>query len=169
MDSDLFDEFYHATSRRLLRYAYAMCGDLGVAQDLTQEAYVRAWQRWSQLRDYEQPEAWLRLVVNRLLTDRWRSLAVRRHAAARLRTPDPVPPPTEDGVLLAAALRRIPLQQRRAVVMHYLMDLSVGEVARETGASIGTVKSWLSRGRTSLAKALGVRDPQTEKEGNDVR
>jgi RNA polymerase sigma-70 factor (ECF subfamily) len=71
--------------------------------------------------------------------------------------------------LLAAALRRIPHQQRRAVVMHYLMDLSVGEVARETGASIGTVKSWLSRGRTSLAKALGVRDPQTEKEGNDVR
>ena len=168
MDSDPFDELYRATSRRLLQYAYAMCGDLGAAQDLTQEAYVRAWQRWNRVREYEHVESWLRLVVTRLVTDRWRTLGVRRRAGTGLRPVDLVAPPSEDGVLLAAALRRIPLQQRRAVVMHYLMDLSVADVARETGASVGTVKSRLSRGRASLADALGGRT-SAAKEGNDVR
>lgn len=57
--------------------------------------------------------------------------------------------------MLAIALRRIPAQQRRAVALHYLLDMSINDIALETGVSVGTVKSWLSRGRTSLAEALG--------------
>ena len=49
-DGSSFDEFYQATSRRLVQYAYALTGDLGTAQDLVQETYLRAWQRWSRLR-----------------------------------------------------------------------------------------------------------------------
>ncbi len=155
MDGSDFDDFYRATSRRLLRYAYAMTGDVGTAQDLTQEAYIRAWQHRSRVSQYEHPEAWLRLVVTRLATDRWRRLGSHRRAQDGVRPPEPVPPPSEDGVLLAAVLRRIPVQQRRAVALHYLLDMSVNEIALETGVSVGTVKSWLSRGRTSLAEALG--------------
>jgi RNA polymerase sigma-70 factor (ECF subfamily) len=81
---------------------------------------------------------------------------VRRRTAAQQRPPDPVPPPSEDGVLLAAALRRIPGPQRRAIVMHYLLDMSVADIAHETGKSNNTVKSWLARGRTSLAEVLGA-------------
>src|ERR687890_360214 len=98
-----FDAFYRDTSRRLLRYAYGLTGDPGEAQDLVQEAYVRAWQRWRRLTGYEDAEAWLRLVVHRLATDRWRRLVVRRryaHAPAA-----PVEPPGEDVVLLVRALR----------------------------------------------------------------
>jgi DNA-directed RNA polymerase specialized sigma24 family protein len=78
-----YDEFYRGTSRRTMRYAFGLTGDLGDAQDLTQEAYVRAWQRWSRLRDYESTEAWLRTVIYRLATDRWRHLAVRRLFTAK--------------------------------------------------------------------------------------
>src|SRR3954447_26828233 len=88
--TDDFDGFYRDTSRRLLRYAYGLTGDPGEAQDLVQEAYARAWQRWRRLTGYEDPEAWLRLVVHRLATDRWRRLGVRRsrpHAP-----PEPVQP-----------------------------------------------------------------------------
>src|SRR4051794_33383483 len=105
----------------MLRFAVAMCGDVGEAQDATHEAYVRCWQRWSEVGGHPRPEAWLRTVITRLLTDRWRQLAVRRRAAARGRPAEPAPPPSEDGVVLAAALRRIPGQQRRAIVMHYLL------------------------------------------------
>src|SRR5689334_6899970 len=62
---DEFDEFYRDTSRRLARYAYGLTGDVADAQDLVQEAYARAWQRWRRLSGYEDQEAWLRLVVNR--------------------------------------------------------------------------------------------------------
>jgi RNA polymerase sigma-70 factor, ECF subfamily len=51
-------------------------------------------------------------------------------------------------------LARLPMNQRRAMVLHYLADLSVEDVAREMAAPAGTVKSWLSRGRANLASAL---------------
>jgi len=158
-----FDAFYRDTSRRLLRYAYGLTGDPGEAQDLTQEAYARAWQRWRRLTGYEDPEAWLRLVVNRLATDRWRRIGVRRaHAPAPA---PPVEPPGEDVVLLVRAMRTLPATHRRALALHYLLDRSVAEIAAETGASTGTVKSWLSRGRSGLAVALGL--PEGVREGAD--
>ncbi|NUR28560.1 MAG: SigE family RNA polymerase sigma factor [Catenulispora sp.] len=163
--AETFDAFYRASSQRCLRFAYAMCGDVAEAQDLTQEAYVRCWQRWRQVSRYPYPEAWLRTVVTRLVTDRWRWLGVRRRAHQHDRPPEPVPPPSEDGVLLATALRGLPADQRRAIVLHYLLDLSVAQIADETGHGANTVKSWLARGRTNLGKVLG---PVAEEAG-DVR
>ncbi|UQU66237.1 SigE family RNA polymerase sigma factor [Couchioplanes caeruleus] len=151
---DAFDAFYRDTSRRLLRYAYGLTGDPGEAQDLVQEAYARAWQRWRRLSAYEDPEAWLRLVVNRLSTDRWRRLGVRRTHPVNV--PAPVAPPSEDTVLLVRAMRTLPAAHRRALALHYLLDRSVADIAAETGASTGTVKSWLARGRAGLAVALGA-------------
>jgi RNA polymerase sigma-70 factor, ECF subfamily len=150
-----FDVFYRDTSRRLTRYAYGLTGDPVEAQDLVQEAYARAWQRRRRLAGYEDPEAWLRLVVNRLATDRWRRLGVRRDRAAATPPPDPVAPPSENVVLLVRAMRTLPLAHRRALALHYLLDRSVAEIAVETGVATGTVKSWLSRGRAALAAQLG--------------
>ena len=53
-----------------------------------------------------------------------------------------------------ALLAALPAQQRRAVVLHYLADLSVAEVADREGVPEGTVKSWLHRARTALAARL---------------
>ncbi|GGN53743.1 RNA polymerase sigma24 factor [Actinoplanes lobatus] len=150
-----FDGFYRDTSRRLLRYAYGLTGDPGEAQDLVQEAYARAWQRWRRVSGYDDPEAWLRLVVNRLSADRWRRLGVRRARAAAEPPLPAVDPPSEDVVLLVRAMRELPDKQRRALALHYLLDRSIAEIASESGASQNTVKSWLSRGRAALAAALG--------------
>jgi RNA polymerase sigma-70 factor (ECF subfamily) len=59
-------------------------------------------------------------------------------------------------VALVAALGRIPVAQRTAIVLHHLVGLPVAEVAAETGAPEGTVKARLSRGRKALAELLGV-------------
>ncbi len=154
MDSAEFDDFYRATARRLVGYAYAMCGDMGTAQDFAQEAYVRAWRHWRKVRTYERAEAWLRLVVTRLATDRWRRIGVRQRAPVE-RVPH-VPPPSEDSVLLTTALRKVPPAQRRTLVLHYLMDMPIADIAAETGMSVGTIKAHLSRGRVRLAEALGT-------------
>ncbi len=154
-DSASFDELYRATNRRLLQYAYAMTGDLATAQDLTQEAYVRAWRNWRQVESFERADAWLRLVVTRLVTDRWRRMRTSRLLGGPLQRPDSVPPPSEDGVLLVGALRKLPVAQRRAICMHYLLDLPISQIASEAGVAEGTVKSWLSRGRATLAEILG--------------
>ncbi|NJC70571.1 SigE family RNA polymerase sigma factor [Planosporangium thailandense] len=152
---DDFDAFYTATARRVVQYVYAVCGDLAEAQDVVQEAYARAWQRWSTLADYDDPEGWVRTVAWRLSMNRWRSARRWLGARARLGHPQDVPGPTPDRVALVDALRRIPEPQRRVVVSHYLYDMPVAEIADSTGMPVGTVKVYLARARTALAALLG--------------
>jgi RNA polymerase sigma-70 factor (ECF subfamily) len=168
-DDPAFDDFYRASSRRMLKYAYGMVGDAGNAQDIVQEAYIRAWRHWSTINRYEHPETWVRLVVSRLATDWWRRLAVRRRFALAERGPDPVPAPSETTVMLVSALRQLPPRQRQAFCLHHVLDLSVGDIARELGVAEGTVKSWLFRARASLAQTLSPLSPSTRPEGTDVR
>ncbi|MFD0745699.1 RNA polymerase sigma factor [Phytohabitans flavus] len=153
-DAESFGEFYRSTSARLMRYGYAVVGDLTEAQDVVQEAYTRAWQRWRTVAVHPHPEAWVRLVVTRLATDRWRRLARWHTVLHRTGPPEHVHPPNEDTVVVVAALRRLPVTQRQALALHYLFDLPVAEIAEETGVPVGTVTSWLSRGRAGLAEAL---------------
>jgi RNA polymerase sigma-70 factor (ECF subfamily) len=153
-DAESFDEFYRSTSARLMRYGYAVVGDLTEAQDVVQEAYTRAWQRWRTVAVHPHPEAWVRLVVTRLAADRWRRLARWQAILSRSGPPESVHPPSEDTVVVVAALRRLPVAQRQALALHYLFDQPVAEIAEETGVAVGTVTSWLSRGRAGLAQAL---------------
>lgn len=149
-----FDAFYTGSHRRVLHQMYAMTGNLADAQELVQEAYARAWQRWSTVSTYDEPEAWVRTVAWRLAASRWRK--AKNGVAAMLRHgPDPdTPEPSVDNVALVAALKQIPEVQRRAIVLHHLGGLSVAEVALETGSPEGTVKARLSRGRAALAELL---------------
>lgn len=154
-DAEGFDAFYAGTSRRLLHQMYAMTGDLADAQDLVQEAYARAWQRWTKVSTYDDPYAWVRTVAWRLAASRWRRA---KAAAAALVRHGPPPRPPEpslvDNMALVSALTRLPDAQRRAIVLHHLAGLPVAEVARETDAPLGTVKARLARGRAALAVLL---------------
>ena len=161
MDADVFDAFYKGSFPRVVGQVYAMCGDLAEAQDCTQEAFVRAWDRRRSLEQAHSPEAWVRTVAWRLAVSRWRRsrLSQRppdRARGSRVSTPEPDVAHTA----LVAALRQISPDQRRAIVLHYLCDRSVAEIAEETGAPAGTVKARLSRGRSALAALLG--DPLEE-------
>jgi RNA polymerase sigma-70 factor (ECF subfamily) len=148
---DDFDAFYASTSASLVRQVHAFCGDLGEAQDCVQEAYARAWQRWAKVSEYDVPAAWVRQVACRLAVSRFRRLQVGRGLLPR--TTD-VPELDPSRVAVVAALRQIPEAQRLAIVLHHVADLSVDEVARETGVPVGTVKARLSRGRAALALLL---------------
>ena len=149
-----FDDFYTASAPATVRQLHAMTGDLTVAQDCVQEAYARAWQRWSVVGTYDAPAAWVRTVAWRLAVSRLRRARVGVGLLRRHGPPPPVPELSPDRVALVAALRQLPEAQRRALVLHHLCDLSVDEVAAETGAPSGTVKARLSRGRAALAVLL---------------
>ncbi|MDG4825896.1 sigma-70 family RNA polymerase sigma factor [Asanoa sp. WMMD1127] len=161
-DAGSFDEFYRTTAVRTLRYAVAVVGDATEAQDAVQEAYARAWRRWEAVAAHPAPEAWVRLVVSRLANDRWRRLGGVAALLRRTGPPPPAPPPGENTVVLVTALRALPVNLRRALALHYLCDMSIEDIAAETGAPPGTVKSWLSRGRERLAAQLGTADTDLE-------
>ena len=155
-DESSFDAFYRASRQRLFDCLYALTGDAFEAQDAVHEAYARAWQRWSKVGEYGDPEAWVRTVARRVAVSRWRRTRNRLVAHRRVGEPTPLPGPGPDTVAVVAALNQIPVAQRTAIVLHHLLGLPVAEVAAETGVPEGTVKARLSRGRRALAGLLGV-------------
>jgi RNA polymerase sigma-70 factor (ECF subfamily) len=168
-----FDRLYHAHYGNVVAMAYALTGDLAEAQDLAQEAFCRAWQRWRRISGYDDPLAWIRRVVANLASSRWRRLrSARRHHHRERATHIPAPGP--EHVALVAALRTLPAAQRHAIVLYHLADLPVAEVAAELGAAEGTVKAWLHRGRAALATQLAeppdadARDATTHQPTHDA-
>ncbi|HIV58542.1 MAG TPA: SigE family RNA polymerase sigma factor [Candidatus Stackebrandtia faecavium] len=149
-----FVALYESRFTELAAQVYAYTSDATEAQDLVQEAFLRAWQRWDTIGAYDEPIAWVRRVAWNLATSRHRRVAVARRFLQRSTPPEPHPGMSPDHVALVEALRKVPEKQRRAVVLHYLGDMSVADIAKQTGAKEGTVKSWLHRGRTELAQYL---------------
>lgn len=148
-------DLYAGSYRRLVGQLAAMVGDVGEAEDLVQEAFVRAAGQWSRLERYDNPEAWLRTVAMNLARSRWRRGKRAAAALVRLRTnAEHVPAPTPEHVTLVAALRTLPAAQREALVLFHIADLPIDDIARELGVPSGTVKARLSRGRAALAALL---------------
>ncbi|MGD0882969.1 MAG: SigE family RNA polymerase sigma factor [Acidimicrobiales bacterium] len=146
-----FDDYFRASKKPLLAMAYMITGDIQVAQDLTQEAFLRTWIRWPRVRNYDDPRAWTRKVLRNLIISKSRSDTVRRSPVG---SPGNAPPPDETHVMLAAALRSLPENQMMAIVLHDGAGMSIPEVALAMKVPDGTVKSWLSRGRATAALSL---------------
>lgn len=145
--------------------------DAVLAEDVVQDAVVRAFRAFGQFRG-SSPRAWLLAIVrNCCRTAQTHAVgtaalvihesSLTEEAAAQLREePDPGPTP-EDELLRKAdiglvrdAIEAIPEPFREMIVLRELEDLSYAEIAEVTGAPIGTIMSRLARGRTMLAKAL---------------
>lgn len=147
-------EVYQASYRRLVLQLVGTCGDLSSAEDVVQEAFVRAIARGAAFRRTDNPEAWLRQVALNLARSRWRRMKMLTGLMPRLAESTSSPGLSPDHVTLMAALARLPHAQREAITMHYLADLPVHEIAAALGAPPGTIKARLSRGRVALAELL---------------
>jgi RNA polymerase sigma-70 factor (ECF subfamily) len=151
-----FEQCYAANYRKLVLQVNAYFGDLEQSQDVVQEAFVRALDRWKKVSTYEDPAAWIRRVAWNLAISHFRHKKVVTNWLVRQRQENSAGPGPER-VALVAALSDIPENQRRAVILHYIGDLSVADIAEQEGVAEGTVKSWLSRGRSALFTQLASR------------
>jgi RNA polymerase sigma-70 factor, ECF subfamily len=156
-DEREFEDFYAAVFDRLVGQLYLVTGNLQDAEDVVQEALTRAAARWSRLRRYRVPEAWVRRVAMNLASDRFRWVRRRLAVTVRLRVElESRQPSPADVPGLTEALCALPMAQRKAVVLHHLLDLPVDQVAVELGVPVGTVKSRLARARGALATLLAT-------------
>jgi RNA polymerase sigma-70 factor (ECF subfamily) len=150
-DEEEFDALYRRLSPRLMGQAYSMTGSRTAAEDLIEAAFGRAWVRWGEVRRLQNPEAWIRRVMlNQAISD-WRK---RSRPNLADRTAQVGDESDVDAIWLADALRALPRNHCRAIVLHDAAGLTVPEIARELHVPAGTVKSWLSRGRATLAVLL---------------
>ncbi|MEH1167365.1 SigE family RNA polymerase sigma factor [Micromonospora sp. CPCC 205539] len=153
-DRAAFDRFFQTWYGRVTAQIHAYLGDRAEAEDVSQEAFLRAWQRWPDVAAYEDPVAWVRRVAWNLATSRLRRLTVAARVLRRQPLVAPVPAVDPNHVALVAALRTLPERQRRVIVLHYIADLPTAEIAVSLGVAQGTVLSWLHRGRAKLADHL---------------
>jgi RNA polymerase sigma-70 factor (sigma-E family) len=151
-DAD-FSSFVAASSRRLLRMAYLLTGDLAEAEDLLQAALERAYPRWPAIRRKDVPEAYVRKMIVTAAVDAGRRRKVRTAPLDESHIPPQLDAALEafpGRAALLACVRQLPAGQRAVLVLRYFDDLTEAETARALGCAVGTVKSQHARAMARL-------------------
>jgi RNA polymerase sigma-70 factor (sigma-E family) len=149
-----FSNFVAARYSSLLRTAFLLTGDRGIAEDLVQSALMRAYPAWRRSSPPDRPELYVRTIMIRLAT-RWRA----RHWRGEVAT-DVLPERTSAdapsyGLVdsVRSALLALPMEQRAVLVLRFYEQYSEQEIAQLLGVRPGTVKSRGSRGIAALRTA----------------
>jgi len=152
-----YSALYTTHLESLLRFAWLLCGDQHLAEDVVAEAFAKVFPQWRRGKVYE-PHAYLRrAVVNEVTTrGRRRVLEAReeRRRSARGRGTGRLDELVAERDVVVQALRRLPVRQRAVLVLRYYDDLSEADVADLLGLSVGTVKSHAARGLERLRTEL---------------
>jgi RNA polymerase sigma-70 factor (ECF subfamily) len=150
-----FDSFYAREFRGVVALAYALSGSRSIVEDLAQDAFMAAYDKWERISAYSDPGAWVRRVVANKSTSAWRRRLAEVRAIARLDRPrqQPIPLPS-DAEAIWAAVRRLPRRQAQVVALRFLEDRPLDEIASTLGCSIGSVKQHLFRAKQRLAEDL---------------
>ncbi|HYY78937.1 MAG TPA: sigma-70 family RNA polymerase sigma factor [Actinomycetes bacterium] len=149
---DSFEAFYAAAYRRVVGQMFALLGDLHEAEDVTQDAFAKAAIHWKRIAAYDQPEAWVRRVACNQARNSVRRARRWLVALARHGPPAHAPAASADRLDLHRALRRLAPRHREVLVLHYVAELPLDEVARQLRLPLGTVKSRLNRARKALTE-----------------
>jgi RNA polymerase sigma-70 factor (sigma-E family) len=170
MDVDEGFTTYVAQRRlQLFRTACLLCGDPHQAEDVVQDALARLYAAWPRASRADNIDAYARrIIVNSHLNQVRRPWRRERVSADLGDRPTTAHLPTEDLQVMWAALRSLPLGQRKVVVLRHYLGLSVEETAADLGISAGTVKSQTSDALAALRRALAAEFGATAREGGDA-
>jgi RNA polymerase sigma-70 factor (sigma-E family) len=155
-----FDDWAEARVAALLRFAYLVTGSQHAAEDAVQSALTRACEKWSRVRQADDPDAYVRRMVVNAHVSSWRKAGRRESPVAEVRETtaqaaraDPV-----DRVVEADAVwrvcSRLPAQQRAVVVLRFYEDLDYDEIAAVLDISPVSARTYVHRALTSLRAEL---------------
>lgn len=153
-----FDELIRRWSGSLHRYALKLSGDPELANDLTQDVWMRALQGLGRLREAAQFRPWLFGIAHRTFMDRLRS----RYAMPvdtgvdmdELAALDAVGDDEDLQRALASGMASLPIVEREVLTLFYLEELSLADIAAALAIPVGTVKSRLFRAKALLRKHI---------------
>lgn len=154
-DAPLFEAWYRTQYAQLVRVLAVVGGDRDAASEAAAEAFARALIAWDRVSAMASPSGWTYKVALHVLRRRQRRARIERLVAL------PPPPPLtipDEHVDLWEAVRALPLRQRTAIALHYVVDLPQAEVASIMGVAPGTVAATLHAARHRLRTMLDTDD-----------
>jgi RNA polymerase sigma factor (sigma-70 family) len=149
-----FTAFFRAEFGRVVRTVYLIVNDRGRAEEIAQDAFVQLLDHWAKVSRYEQPDAWVRRVAIRLAGRAARRERMRSVLEKRFRPSVATLPPDEPAGEVFSAVRRLPPSQRAAVVLFYVEDRPIAEIAELLGCAPSTARVHLYKARQRLAAML---------------
>lgn len=147
-----FTRFFRAEYSAVVALAYGLSGSRSAAEDIAQEAFLRAYRDWSRVESMDSPDGWVRRVAMNLARSRWRRLKAEMAARSRLSPPTDFSPPDGPPIEFWDEVRRLPRRQAEAVSLRYIEDLTVTEISQILQVAEGTVRALLFQGRERLRR-----------------
>ncbi len=162
MDSEAsFRAYVEAHQRRLLRLAFLLTRSDTAAEDLVQQAFVRAWPRWGRIVSAGDPDVYVRKVMLNAGRSGWSRAwngEIATHELPEVERPDE---PIETRLVVLQALGELPPRQRAVLVLRYFDDLTEAQTAEILGIAVGTVKSQASKALAALRRQPGLSEVRT--------
>ncbi len=160
MTKEQFIHLVKATQAALRRFLVALCcGDTALADDIAQEAYIKAFLAIGELRDPARFGAWINSIAYRQFLNSTRSA---RPTVALADSPEPAASDRADKSFdyqeLYRALAGLPPKERSSLLLYYIEGYEIKEISEITGNSQDAVRQYLSRGRTHLRSILKTND-----------
>lgn len=157
-----FEEALKAHWDDFVRYSRALAGSRESGDDLLQESLVRAWRGYEKLESRDSFKQWvLRIILNTHKSQcrlGWVKRLVGLEAAESIPAPDYLP--YEEKELVRIAMRKLPVEQREALILFEVLGMSVMEIAELKKVTLSAVKSRLARGRERLQRQYAELDGQ---------
>jgi RNA polymerase sigma-70 factor (ECF subfamily) len=162
-----FEALVRAHSTELYRYAYWLCGQDALAQDLVQETFLRAWRSLDALRENIAAKAWLTTILRREHARLYERKAMPTTDIADLELHDDAPGPEDLGEdsVLRAAIAKLEPKYREPLVLQVLGGFSCTEIARQLDITEAAVMTQVFRARQKLRALLEGRDTEAEPHG----
>lgn len=148
--------FVHREHPRLVRAVHLLLDDHAVAEEIAQEALLRAAGRWEQLATMNSPGGWTHRVAINLATSQLRRRRIERRARSRMASEERISAPdTATAMTVRAALRSLPDPHRRVLVLRHVLDWTTTEIAELDGVRPDAIRQRLHRARAALRDQLG--------------
>jgi RNA polymerase sigma-70 factor (ECF subfamily) len=161
-DAQAWDRLFRRYQLPLYVYVFELVHDEQASLDLVQETFINAARYLSTLRKDSQFGSWLFGIAHQKIIQRWRKIGreprsfeeLPGHAIEGEPAPDELLIRQEDESRFMALLNQLPPAHRSVLLLHYLEEFSLEQIAQVTGTSIGTVKSRLHYARKALRELL---------------
>jgi len=160
-DAEAWDKLFRRYQLPLYVYVFQLLRDEQTTLDIVQETFINAARHLATLRDDERFGSWLFGIAHQKCVQRWRKRGLQQtldeplaEYASEEPGPDELLLRQEQELEFMNALNRLPEHQREVLLLHYLEEFSIEQIAEVTQTSVGTVKSRLHYARKALRKLI---------------